>query len=52
MNGGLTYKDLDRLKGKAAALDRVREYLRGRVDSEKLTVVSDMVEQAYGEGEN
>lgn len=49
MNGGLTYQDLDALKRKAAALDQIREFLRGRVDSEELIAVSDMIEQAYRE---
>ena len=49
MNGGLTYKDLDALKRKAATLDQIRDYLRGRVDSEELIAVSDIVEGAYRE---
>jgi hypothetical protein len=49
MNGGLTYKDLDTLKRKAKALDDIREWLRGRIDSEKLLTVEAMVEQAYKE---
>ena len=47
MNGGLTYKDLDALKRKAKALDDIREWLRGRIDSEKLLHVGDMIERAY-----
>ena len=49
MNGGLTYKDLEALKRKAVALDQIREFIRGRVDSEDLIVVSDMIEQGYRE---
>jgi hypothetical protein len=49
MNGGLTYKDLDTLKQKAKALDDIRDWLRGRLDSEKLITVSHMVEAAYQE---
>ena len=49
MNGGLTYKDLDAWKRKAATLDQIRDYLRGRVDSEKLIAVSDIIERAYSE---
>lgn len=47
MNGGLTYKNLDTLKRKAKALDDIRDWLRGRLDSEKLIAVSHMVEAAY-----
>ena len=47
MKGALTYKDVDAMKRKAAALDEIREYLRGRIDSEKLITVSSMVERAY-----
>jgi hypothetical protein len=49
MNGGLTYKDLDALKRKAAVLDQIRDYVRGRVDCEELIAVSDMIEHAYRE---
>lgn len=49
MNGGLTYKDLDTLKRKAKALDEIREWLRGRIDIEKLLTVEAMVERAYKE---
>jgi len=49
MNGGLTYKDLDTLKRKAKALDDLREWLRGRIDSEKLLTVEAMIERAYKE---
>ena len=49
MNGGLTYKDLDTLKRKAKALDEIREWLRGRIDSEKLLTVEAMAERAYKE---
>ena len=49
MNGGFTYKDLDTLKRKAKALDDLREWLRGRIDSEKLITISDMIERAYTE---
>ena len=49
MNGGLTYKDLDAMKRKAKALDDIREWLRGRIDSEKLISISDMIERAYAE---
>ena len=49
MNGALTYRDLDALKRKAKALDEIREWLRGRIDSEKLITLSDLVERAYME---
>jgi hypothetical protein len=49
MNGGLTYKDLDTLKRKAKALDDIRDWLRGRIDSEKLLTIEAMVERAYKE---
>jgi len=49
MNGGLTYKDLDTLKRKAKALDDLREWLRGRIDNEKLLTVEAMIERAYKE---
>ena len=49
MNGGLTYKDLDTLKRKAKALDDLREWLHGRIDSEKLLTVEAMIERAYKE---
>ncbi len=49
MNGALTYKDLDVMKRKARVLDDIREWLRGRIDSEKLITISDMVERAYKE---
>ena len=49
MNGGLTYKDLDAMKRKAKALDEIRAWLRGRIDSEKLITISDMIERAYTE---
>jgi len=49
MNGGLTYKDLDTLKRKAKVLDDLREWLRGRIDSEKLLTVEAMIERAYKE---
>jgi hypothetical protein len=49
MNGGLTYKDLDRMMRKAKALDDLREWLRGRIDSEALITVSRMIERAYQE---
>ena len=49
MNGGLTYNDLDVMKRKAATLDEIREYLHGRIDSEKLITVSEIVERAYTE---
>jgi hypothetical protein len=49
VNGGLTYKDLDALKRKAAALDQIREFISGREDSEELIAVSDMIEKAYSE---
>jgi len=49
MNGGLTYKDLDTLKRKAKALDDLREWLRGRIDSEKLLTVEALIERAYKE---
>jgi len=49
MNGGLTYKDLDTLKRKAKALDDLRDWLRGRIDSEKLLTIEAMLEQAYKE---
>jgi hypothetical protein len=49
MKGGLTYKDLDLMKRKAKTLDDIREWLRGRIDSEKLIVISDMIERAYSE---
>jgi hypothetical protein len=49
MNGGLTYKDLDAMKRKAKTLDEIRDWLRGRIDNEKLIHVSDMIEQAYRE---
>ena len=49
MNGGLTYKDLDAMKRKAKVLDEIREWLRGRIDSEKLIAISDMIERAYTE---
>ena len=52
MKGALTYKDLDRLKRKAAVLDQVREYLRERTvqgrDIEMLGL-RDAVEAAYEE---
>ena len=49
MNGGLTYKDLDAMKRKAQALDEIQEWLRSRIDSEKLITISDMIERAYTE---
>ena len=51
MNGGLTYKDLEAMKRKAATLDEVREFLRGRAccDDEGLLAVREIVEAAYGE---
>jgi hypothetical protein len=49
MNGGLTYKDLDAMKRKAKVLDEIREWLRGRIDSEKLIAISDLIERAYTE---
>jgi hypothetical protein len=49
MNGALTYKDLEVMKRKAKALDDIREWLRGRIDSEKLIAISDMIERAYTE---
>jgi hypothetical protein len=49
MNGALTYKDLDVMKRKVKVLDDIREWLRGRIDSEKLITISDMVERAYTE---
>ena len=49
MNGGLTYKDLDAMKRKAQALDEIREWLRGRIDTERLITISDMIERAYTE---
>jgi hypothetical protein len=39
MKGGLTYKDLDELKRKAALLDEAVAYMTGRIDSEDLAVV-------------
>jgi hypothetical protein len=35
------------MKRKAKVLDEIREWLRGRIDSEKLITISDMVERAY-----
>ncbi len=49
MNGGLTYKDLDVMKRKARALDEIREWLRGRIDSEELIAISGLIERAYTE---
>lgn len=49
MKGALTYKDLDAMKRKAKALDEIRDWLRGRIDSEKLLTISDMIERAYTE---
>ncbi len=49
MNGGLTYKDIETLKRKAKALDEIREWLHGRIDSERLLVVEALVERAYRE---
>ena len=50
MKGALTYKDLDQMKRKAAALDEVREFLRERIsDAEGLLAVREMVEAAYQE---
>jgi len=52
MKGALTYKDLDRLKRKAAALDQVREYLRERtVQSGEIEMLAlrEAVEAAYEE---
>ena len=46
INGGLTYKDLDALKRKAKALSEIRDWLRGRMDSEKLIHVGDIIERA------
>jgi hypothetical protein len=36
LNGGLTYKQLDEWKRKAALLDEAVEYMTGRLDNEKL----------------
>jgi hypothetical protein len=47
VKGALTYKDLDAMKRKATALDSIREWLQGRIDSEKLVTISEMVERAY-----
>jgi hypothetical protein len=49
VKGGLTYKDLDLMKRKAKVLDDIREWLRGRIDSDKLIAISDMIERAYTE---
>jgi hypothetical protein len=51
MNGGLTYKDLETMKRKAATLDEVREFLGGHADSddEGLLAVREIVEAACEE---
>ena len=51
MNGGLTYKDLEAMKRKAATLDELREFLRGRAyrDDQGLLAVREIVEAAYDE---
>jgi hypothetical protein len=55
MKGALTYKDLERLKRKAAVLDQVREYLRERAEWDAdigLQALLEAVDEGYAEEGN
>ena len=43
MNGGLTHQELELRKIKAANCDEALEWIEGRIDSEKLLTVQDIL---------
>lgn len=47
MNGALTLEDLEALRLKAHTLDEIRELIRGRVDSDMLIEIDQMIERTY-----
>ena len=43
VNGGITYRDLEEWRHKAKLLDEAVEWMTGRIDSEKLMKVYDIL---------
>ena len=47
MNGGLTHQEMEIRKRKAEVLDELREWLRGRAQSEEAVEIQRRIESAY-----